>query len=90
MPTRFLNINLFLLHFPTFCTSYSLFYCRVSNLPEVTTDQDIKALFSAIGPIARIFLAKDKAEPTKCKVRFFRVIFLLANQLFVLYCKSNS
>jgi len=40
---------------------------RVSNLPELTTDQDIKALFSAIGPIARIFLAKDKAEPTKCK-----------------------
>lgn len=40
---------------------------RVSNLPEMTTDQDIKDLFGGIGAVARIFLAKDKIEPTKCK-----------------------
>jgi len=49
---------------------------RVSNLPETTSDQDIKDLFSKIGNIARIFLAKDKIE-NKCKgfafVNYMRV-----------------
>jgi len=39
---------------------------RVSNLPESTSDQDIKDLFGKIGPVARIFLAKDKID-NKCK-----------------------
>jgi len=39
---------------------------RVSNLPEMTQDQDIKDLFGRVGPVARIFLAKDKIDG-KCK-----------------------
>jgi len=39
---------------------------RVSNLPEMTQDQDIKDMFGKIGPVARIFLAKDKID-NKCK-----------------------
>lgn len=33
---------------------------RVTNLPEEIRDSDIKELFDQFGPIARIFLAKDK------------------------------
>lgn len=39
---------------------------RVSNLPEMTEDKDIKDLFGSVGPVARIFLAKDKIDK-KCK-----------------------
>eukprot|EP00088_Acartia_fossae_P004541 TRINITY_DN1194_c0_g1_i1.p2 TRINITY_DN1194_c0_g1~~TRINITY_DN1194_c0_g1_i1.p2 ORF type:complete len:292 (-),score=133.26 TRINITY_DN1194_c0_g1_i1:52-927(-) len=39
---------------------------RVSNLPEMTQDSDIKDLFGRVGPVARIFLAKDKID-NKCK-----------------------
>lgn len=33
---------------------------RVTNLPEDTTDQDLRDLFQSIGRVTRIFLAKDK------------------------------
>jgi len=42
------------------------FTVRVTNLSEETTDSDLKELFSGVGKVQRIFLAKDKAT-TRCK-----------------------
>jgi len=42
------------------------FTVRVTNLPEDTTDQDLKDLFSATGKVLRIYLAKDK-QTQRCK-----------------------
>jgi len=42
------------------------FTVRVTNLPEDTTYQDLKDLFSMTGKVQRIFLAKDKATQ-RCK-----------------------
>ena len=33
---------------------------RVTNLPEETTDADLRDLFSTVGRVQRIYLAKDK------------------------------
>lgn len=46
------------------------FTVRVTNLPEDTTDQDLKDLFSMTGKVLRIYLAKDK-QTQRCKVRSF-------------------
>jgi len=42
------------------------FTVRVTNLPEDTTDQDLKDLFSMTGKVLRIYLAKDK-QTQRCK-----------------------
>lgn len=43
---------------------------RVTNLPEDTTDEDLKDLFKiATGRITRIFLAKDK-NTNRSKARY--------------------
>jgi len=38
-----------------------LYTIRVTNLSEDTKDEDLKDLFRPFGPIARVYLAKDKA-----------------------------
>lgn len=42
------------------------FTVRVTNLPDETTDDDLKEMFSSVGKVQRVFLAKDKAT-LRCK-----------------------
>lgn len=47
---------------------------RVTNLPEETTDADLRDLFSRVGRVQRIYLAKDK-QTMRSKVDIVLALF---------------